>query len=354
MEELQTQTLLFREIRNVPESINAAVDFLRLHRQSLGRLILTRLLPIIIFGQILSAFLTDEISPFGGAAYSSGGDSRVLLLIISLCLEIITFLFTTSFVFAALRLGERYAPDEYGREDIWQEAKDLFLRVLGTNVGLFFLLGIGSLFLNVVALRSLLTIPLIGPVLVVCYLCYFTVMLSLYYPARFVEDYSFFASMRRSYWLVQGAFWKTFSFLSLWALLLIGWTAFSSIFSFLVSEDVVSGVWVVENRSLLLAIFALLNILLGSLVKLLSIPFFVSLTFYYFSQSERKEYPTLEAATEMMGQRTETDETEPTSDRVIPTKSGVQGEKTDREDSSAQRFNFPPAVSNLDGGNVNG
>src|SRR5688572_4971747 len=112
MEELQSRTVPLREIRNVPEIINASVDFFRLYRRSLGQLILTRALPFIVFGQVLSIFLNleDRIGVFSYSRDYGALFSRVFVVLIC---QGLGYCVLVALVFAALRLAEQYTPDEF-------------------------------------------------------------------------------------------------------------------------------------------------------------------------------------------------------------------------------------------------
>lgn len=310
MEELQTQTVTLREIRTVPETINAAMDFLRLHRKSLGKLALTRVLPLIVAGRILLlvAGFGNDLGLGGGLPYAAASGSIAVQGLLALLCYAIASVLLIGLTFSTLRLAEQNGSVQFDADDIWQGTKDSFWHVVGTNLGLFGVGVLGFLLFTLIA-GLLLAIPVIGALGVLLgALALFTIW-SLYYPARFLEGYGFFESFRMSQYLVGGKFWATLGLLLVWFLQTFVISALSYFISILIAFGLIDPLWIMENETLVTSTLAAVELVMGSLVTLLYIPLLLSLAFHYYSQLERKEATSFDAAVEGIGQSTREDGT---------------------------------------------
>lgn len=328
MEELQARTVSLREIRNVPESINVAIDFLRLHRKSLGRLVLTRVLPLIVFGRIILLVLGlgDGVS---GLMYGAGSSLISLQMLLFLLCSGVGFLLIIALAFSTLKLAERHGSDEFSTHDIWREAKASFMKVLGTNLGLIPVAGFISSILSFLSML-LLAVPVISGLTLIFGVLVASTIWSLYYPARFLGECGFFESFRMSQYLVRGKFWATAFLLLVWMLQILGISSLSYFLSVLIATGVIEPLWIMENEVLVTGVLGVLDVVLGSVITLLWLPFLLSLGFHYYSQLERKEYPSFDEELKVMGQSAQ--------EEVTAEENSAGGEDPD---SSAQQAASP-------------
>lgn len=278
-----SHSLSLREIRNVPETINATFEFLRAHHRKLGRLLLFRVYPVLFFANALDLIHL--------ASQSGGGN--ILITIVRIIALIIAFSIMTAVVHALAKLADRTPSGNFNESDVWQEAKDLLGVVVGTNVGLAFSVA----FLFIVFL-SLLRVVLFGiPFLFVLAMFVvvfgFGVRWSLYYPSRLLDNGGFTESFGTSNYLVRGRWWQTFGLLIIWVLLGYALSAVVVLPSMLagIGSDLVPQISIKGLQGSLLGIIILHLLTFVSYalyITVQSLPM-VGMVLHFYSQQERRE-----------------------------------------------------------------
>lgn len=334
MEELQTGTVRLREIRNVPRIINASVDFFRFYRRSLGRLLL-RAFPFIVVGQILQFFFIPE-GGIGAVTYTTGMAGTLLgLLAFYICYGI-GYCILLSLVFSTLKLAEHYGPDEFDQEDIWEEAKAGFWKVMGTVLGLG-ALAVLAFFLYAKVASGLMAIPLFGFLAMLTVFIFFPVIWSLYFPSRFLEGKGFFGAFVLSQYLVRGTFWRTLGLMLIWGVLFLMFSILSYMLAVGIALDMIDSFWVVQNEKVLTVLIQVFEILGGLLFFFLSALALLSLGFHYYSQLERKEYYSFEAALESIGASAGVGEPVRETEETAEEKNEGEEEKEERTEGAAMQ-----------------
>lgn len=194
--------------------------------------------PLLLVGECLTQFLRssdDSIlqlfsgrAGFGTAPGYLGTDNLGLAIILALLVILFVFLsivllqaYVFGFVRAYTNAGER-SPD---LADVWQETKELFWRVFGTNIGLAIIAVCGFF-----VVRVLTFLPLLGAFAILGVLILIPVLITnyiLYYPARFIGNESFGEAFLRAKELIVGRWWPTFGFIALGFLFVIVLRIFS-------------------------------------------------------------------------------------------------------------------------------
>lgn len=297
MDFVRQDSVSLREIRNVPETINATFDFLRLHRKPLFRSVLKRAFPILLVGNLLyTALIVFPASSIGSVEL---GQSvlNLLLWIASIFLGQSMLL---AVVHAYVKLADKHGVDEFDEADVWVEAKSMFGSVISANVTMvvLFIVGFagGSFVFGI--------IPFIGPFLMFSLALWLGVSWCLFYPSNLLEDYSFTESFTMSRYLVRGRWWATAGFVIVWGLMLYLLTAFFSVPSYLFSGmgDYLFG-WdpVVTTGTPMRLLQSFASLLSSSLWQLAYVLPMVGLSMYFYNQLERKDGVSLADDVERIG-----------------------------------------------------
>ena len=298
--------------RTVLEIVNDTFDLVRRHRTILVRPFLqTVLLPITI-GQILVNLFVEQVTwnfTSGGAFYSpyftTGSDSADLFLcIVGIVLTFLGTLWGIA-LFNSLVLHElesdEIASDE-GDEGVFQERySELRSIALAAGFGLTMVVIVAALPLFLIMQIPLISTLVMFAALIVVPL-YF-VRLSLFFPARLIEENSFSGSFSRSIELVRGAWWRTLG------LLLIGFliTALFSMAGYMPMfiYAMIAEVGVVSPLDPTTSIGIILTVLLGSLYGVgqsLGLVTHLSLALHFLARRDVRDVTSLHDAIERIGQ----------------------------------------------------
>lgn len=167
MEHLQARSFSFREIRTVPEVINAAFDFVRLNFRVLVRGVLLYVAPLMLVGYFLFEYIfsgsrmlsllgTFSSQPMIGNVASINIAESVLLILLAMLLLLAGFMLLMAYTLGAVKAFMRGDDSTLELGDIWQEVRLLFWKVVGTNILLLLALSTGLLVLSVaIALLSM-------------------------------------------------------------------------------------------------------------------------------------------------------------------------------------------------------
>lgn len=295
--------------RTVLEIVNDTFDLVRRHRTILVRPFLqTVLLPITI-GQILVNLFFEQVrsnitrqGAFYSTYFSTGSDSADLFLFIAGIF--LTFLGTLWGIalFNSLVLIELESDEVAGDEGVFQDRyRELRSIALAAGFGLIMVVVVIALPLFLIG-----QLPLIGTLLMFAALIlislYF-VRLSLFFPARLIEENSFSGSFSRSIELVKGAWWRTLGLLILGILItaLFSMAGYMPMFIY----TMIAGVGVVSPLDPTTSIGIILTVLLGSLYgvgQALGLVTHLSLALHFLARRDARDVTSLHDAVERIGQ----------------------------------------------------
>lgn len=291
----QSHSLSLREIRNVPETINATFEFLRLHRRKLGRLLLFRVYPIL--------FVSNALSLVHPTSQSGGGN--ILITIVQILAFLITFSIMIAVVHALAKLTDRDPSGAFDDRDVWNEAKELLGNVVGTNVGLAFILAFLFFFSLYLFRIVLFGLPLLTVIAMISLVMWFGVNWSLYYPTRLLENGGFTESFGASRYLVRGHWWRTLGLMITWGLLGYALTALL-VLPPMLSEIGLDLVTPLSFRWLRSGVFGLIIFhLLAFISNVLSVTVqslpMAGMVLHFYSQLERREGGNLHELADTIG-----------------------------------------------------
>ncbi len=304
MDNLQSQSFSLREIRTIPEVINATFEFIRLNSKVMLKGLLIYVMPLLLIGECLIQFLRSSDSPilqlfserarFGNAPGFLGTDNLGLTILLALLVILFVFLsivLLQAYVFGFVRAytnAEEQSPD---LADVWQQTKDIFWRVFGTNIGLG-ILAVGGFFI----VRVFAFLPLLGAFAILGMLILIPVLITnyiLYYPARFIGNESFGEAFLRAKELIVGRWWPTFGFIALGFLFVIVVRIFSLLPDILLHwlEDfgVVSQYQLYNPTSWVSIVRSVLLVLFSTVYQLSMVVPLLGVVVHYYNQVERQD-----------------------------------------------------------------
>ena len=311
MEEPRAQHVEFHVIRNVPETLNATFDFLRQHTRPLGKLLMQRAFPPLILGYIiyanlLSMGLINIINPYfyGTEGFVIAGSPLLQALLMIVLMAVGYTLLIAGIHSYALRV-EEYPGEEVDLQEVWQDMKNDFWMVLGTNIGIGIISLIAAMLIGLVSGVVSVISPLLGSLIqLFLYLVLYT-NYSLYYPARLLGRNGFGESLSRSSSLVSNNWWKTMGLLVLLLLLLLSLSLVAMvpvyILLWLIEENSYDMSWMEDMMPVIQIVVALATALFASLLQIFAVIPFFGLIFHYYNQIERSDGWGLEQDIEQIG-----------------------------------------------------
>ena len=314
--DLDHPVLKLREIRNVPEILNATFEMIREDFPKLRRSFLLYVFPILLIGQLLMEFffigtVTEfwlKMVGYSGMdiqAISTGNSNLDLLLgLLGAAGSIAGSSLLIAMAFGYLKLRDRYGPNEFDAHDIWYETQSLFGKVLGTNVGLglvaggllFGILFITGIIVNIIPDPLFVGLVFFGAIVIVIPSLITTY--ALYYPARFLGGERFTDAFTRASRLIQGRWWQTLGLLFSSFLILYALYGIIEVPGLLQQMGMVP---TFEKSSLVWWFLTLLIVLLTAMLQGLFIIQMVALSLHYYSQAERRHWVSLVEEVEMIG-----------------------------------------------------
>ena len=305
MENLQSQSFSFCEIRTVPEVINAAFEFVRLNFKVMFRGMFLYIVPLLLVGQFLTELLhsngslvsqlrnwpnTSTMAP--GILATGNVVLDVLLLVLGFLCSTVAIMLIQAYVFGFVRAYMNAGENRPELADVWGQTKDLFWRVFGTNIGLVIIF-VGGLFVIGV---SVFILPLLGGLLYIGMLIMIPILLTnyaLYFPARFLEKNDFGESFARAKELIVGRWWPTFGLLALGFLflLIVGFFTLlpDLIFGLLEGAGIIPEYALYDSTSVLNIVRSVILVLFSTVVQLFMVFPLFCVVAHYYNQVERQE-----------------------------------------------------------------
>jgi hypothetical protein len=293
----------FRRKRDFGQVLNVTFGFIRQNLATLTKSLLFFVAPYLVVAMLFNVAVQMQV--FSNGFLSADGQSLSNLsgLLFNYAgIMVFSFLAGTmawAVILGFMRLYDTHGPVGVTVKEVWEEARRLFFRMLGTvafllvNVFVLYFLfilfvGFGAaVFAQAGALiAGLFTFAAVVGLLVV--LVYVVTIFALLFPMRVFERIGLIEGARRSLRLVKGYWWQTFGviFLSWFISSVLGgiFSMPSVLLSFL------QGMNTLEGGGTVLRVLLVVSGVLGGLASslLYSIPM-AATAFQYFNLVERKE-----------------------------------------------------------------
>ncbi len=300
--------------RKVLEIVNDTFDLISRHRSLLIRpFIQTVLLPITIGNVLVNLFLESSTQNLQGDmifmsdVFTSGSDSLDLLLcLVGLVLTFVGTMWGIA-LYNALVLAELQSDEPVGAGEpvgVGEIFHDRYRELRSMAVAA----GLGLVMIAVVIifpLAFIIQIPLIGVLLTLVLLVLvplYAIRLSLFFPARLIEENSFSDAFSRSIELVQGAWWRTLG------LVLIGMliTALLSMAGYLpmIIYAMIAGVGLIPQLDPTDPSIVALTVVLGAIYGIgqsLGLVTHLSLALHFLARRDVRDVTSLQDAIERIG-----------------------------------------------------
>jgi hypothetical protein len=297
MQNTFTKPADFWQQRDFGKKISATFEFMGAHWRPLGRVLLYLVVPMALLQGIITATLQSQLlstfresfhgqSGAGGflsnrfALYTTALQSPLYLLnnLLSTALHTVLILSVYGYLLRCVYPSQAGGPITVA--DVWEVIKRQF-------VGTFFsLYGVGL----VVGLSFLvLFVPGV----------YMSVVLSLFFVVRVLEDSGFGTTLNRCMSLIRGKWWSTFGLLAVMLLI---------IYFMLASVGIVAALFgglralVLSAGSPSSSFLVVISSLSGLLTLLLYPPVLLAIAFQYFNLVEQKEGVGLRLLVDKLGQ----------------------------------------------------
>ena len=319
MEDLQARPFSFREIRTVPEVINAAFDFVRLNFRVLARGILLYIAPLMLVCHFLLEYTLSDSRMLAlmetlsdGAVMSRSAPFDVaesaLVMFLALLLLFASFALLIAYTFGAVRVYMRGDGSVLQLEDVWRETKAMFWKVVGTNTLLSLVIGgCMAVFAVVVAFLFMVFygLGLLAYVGVLVLWVFLVTRYSLFYPVCFLENKKLGAAFEQSRELVEGRWWQTLGLILFGAMLSYAFNALTTLpallFSLLLSMGIIPEYALYDPSSMASILQALLSAVFSTAGQVMFLFLLLGITLHFFSQMERQQGLALAAEVERIG-----------------------------------------------------
>ncbi len=295
---MENNSIDFRKERDFGEIFSATFDFIKQEYKRFGYVILLYVLPFLVLSALLmilvqSNYISNiknlvESAPYGN--FSSLGTMMLFYLLIMLCYLIAqTMLVTATYSYIALYVKK--GKDEFVVADVWDKMKSYFFPVLGANIVIGFIIGIGFVFCILPGI-------------------YLGISLSVILVALIFEGKGFSAAFSRSFELTKQDWWMTFLIVIIAGLLVYVLTLVIQIPAMIIG---IGSFWTNIRESISdpekainsMDIFNSGYIIVTSISSVLTYVLYIIpkliLSFWYFSLVEKKEKPSLMEKIEQIG-----------------------------------------------------
>ena len=314
-----TQPADFLKERDFGQKLEATFDFVRAHFRPLGKCLLYIVLPMALLSGLInglfqyylrSSFSQRVVTTTDGykSSWSMVGNmmsSPFYVVLVLVGIVTISFMVLTVYGYMVLQLRNENPSTEVTVAEVWALVRSRLLGTLGALLGLSILVALlvspFFLFVFMAAQQAFSAFALMGFLLpfVNVAVFYVLVVLSLFFIIWVREELGFFATLRRSFYLIWGKWWSTFGLILVMSMvlgllasvvvipvnLLNTWSIFSA------TETAFSPVLTVAANAL------------STFVTLfLYPPIFIALAFQYFNLVERKDGESLRFLVDRLGQ----------------------------------------------------
>ncbi len=285
---MQTEFKL-RKKRSSSEMVSEVFNYLKIHIWNLFKALLIIVGPFYIIGGILVGQFYGDIFTMAESAVDPSAES-FLVLIPAFLLLAVGGIFYQAAIVGYMKLSLDHSKEEITLQLLFAEIKQYFWRYFGANL----LMGLGiGVTLGVVAGVLALVSPVLSVFVVMFGMIYLFVMVSIYPFPISVEGLSAYESIKRSFDLIRGNWWRTFGyyillyfvqyFISLIVILPVYLVSFYRMFSDIIktgAEPSVDQMGVIF--SIIMPVIMFCSLFLGSF-------YLIGLGINYFTLVERKE-----------------------------------------------------------------
>ena len=310
MTTLFTQEADFRKEREFGQKISAAFDFIRVHWRPLGRVLLYTVLPAALLNGLLNSALqltvlrqltaptTNRLeraqSQLANLSEMTNSPLYWLNLLLSIAFISLLVLSVYGYVLGCLRgaaarlSSSSDATDSLppaggvGVAEVWAVIRREFVSTYFSIFGIYFLIGVGFVFL---------VLPGI----------YLSIMLSLFFIVKLVEGTGFRDTVSRCRQLIRGKWWSTFGLILVMGLLVWGLFILVGIVTTLLGGG--AALLGRGGAALQSPVFVIVvNTLSTGVALLFYPPLLLVLAFQYFNLVERQEGVGLRGLVSQLGQ----------------------------------------------------
>ena len=297
MQNTFTKPADFWQQRDFGKKVSATFEFMGAHWRPLGRVLLYLVVPMALLQGILTATLQSELlstfrqsfhGQLGGggflsnrfAMYTAALQSPLYLLnnLLGTALHTVLILSVYGYLLRCVYPTQAGAPITVA--DVWAVVKRQFIGTFFSLYGVWIILGLCFLVLFVPGL-------------------YMSVVLSLFFVVRVLEDSGFGTTLNRCVSLVRGKWWSTFGLLLM--MLLIVYFMFASVGVVAVLFGGVRSL-VLSSGSASSSFLVVIGAFSGLLTLLLYPPVLLAIAFQYFNLVEQKEGVGLRLLVDKLGQ----------------------------------------------------
>ncbi len=264
---ISTEIIEFRKLRDFGELINVTFEFLKQNLKNLALSILFIVGPAALLSGIIGGlYNSTNINNISISAIRFSYNWPLFLLYY-FCL-LLTFHLLITVTYSYLYLYFEKDVLEIKVDDVFQKTKQLFFPFMGTSIGVFFAIIIGTL---------LFVIPGI----------YLSITLSTIYAVKMIEHKGFFDSFERCRYLIKDNWWFTFGLILIFAVI-------QYFFSFIlrVPMTIASFIGMLHTLNKGSGVSETI-VMISSILYMFSFFFYtigiIGITFHYFNLVEQKE-----------------------------------------------------------------
>lgn len=273
------KNVVFQQQRNFGEILNAAFSFISQEFKVFIKSLFYFCGPFILIGTFFISL--NQYSVFSDDFFRGQdivSNYKFLYFLGGYFFLFLGMIMIINTVFSYIKVYNLLGHNNFALEDVFNEVKANFLKVLLTNfilIFLFILLGIIS--------AIFLFIPLI----------YLMTSSILIYPIQIFDNSNFSESMRRSFYLVKQRWWFTFGLIIITSLIINFISGVVSVPITSLAGIITYSLGVGEENQLISIIMVVYYSLAIISYYILTSVIFIVVAFQYFNLIEEKEHPTL-------------------------------------------------------------
>lgn len=215
----------FRQERNFGDILNLTFSFIRQNLPLLARGLLYFVAPFMVVGMVFNTLV--QVDMLGKGLFTVETDPDALLSMLGNYLGILVFGMMAlgmalGVVYGLMEAYREAGPGALTVEDLWDRARGLFFRMLGTV--LFLIAALGAVYLLLVMFTSVIVAAVMGSggglaggilfflilLGILALMAYLSVVFSILLPMRVAEPVGLVEGASRCFRLVRGHWWATF------------------------------------------------------------------------------------------------------------------------------------------------